>query len=106
MLYGVDVWYDSHVIDTVDRKHNNSTYTADGTHRSTYTLLQDTACSPTYTAVQTDVVVAIMMLVVVVIVASPAGIVASSSNRARQLYKNIYMLFLFPVKDGKRQCNI
>ena len=23
------------------------------------------------------------------------------SNRARQLYKNISMLFLFPVKDGK-----
>ena len=22
-------------------------------------------------------------------------------NRARQLYKNISMLFLFPVKDGK-----
>ena len=22
-------------------------------------------------------------------------------NRARQLYKNIYMLFLFPVKDSK-----
>ena len=22
-------------------------------------------------------------------------------NRARQLYKNIFMLFLFPVKDGK-----
>jgi len=24
-----------------------------------------------------------------------------SSNRARQLYKNFSMLFLFPVKDGK-----
>ena len=24
-----------------------------------------------------------------------------SGNRARQLYKNISMLFLFPVKDGK-----
>ena len=24
-----------------------------------------------------------------------------SCNRARQLYKNISMLFLFPVKDGK-----
>jgi len=23
------------------------------------------------------------------------------SNRVRQLYKNISMLFLFPVKDGK-----
>jgi len=23
------------------------------------------------------------------------------ANRARQLYKNISMLFLFPVKDGK-----
>ena len=29
-----------------------------------------------------------------------------SINRARQLYKHISMLFLFPVKDGKRQCNI
>ena len=32
-------------------------------------------------------------------------------NRARQLYNNISMLFLFPVKDGKlskldRHCNI
>ena len=25
----------------------------------------------------------------------------SAENRARQLYKNISMLFLFPVKDGK-----
>ena len=25
----------------------------------------------------------------------------ATSNRARQLYKNISMLFLFPVKDGK-----
>ena len=25
----------------------------------------------------------------------------STGNRARQLYKNISMLFLFPVKDGK-----
>ena len=25
----------------------------------------------------------------------------NSTNRARQLYKNISMLFLFPVKDGK-----
>ena len=24
-----------------------------------------------------------------------------NNNRARQLYKNISMLFLFPVKDGK-----
>ena len=24
-----------------------------------------------------------------------------NDNRARQLYKNISMLFLFPVKDGK-----
>ena len=24
-----------------------------------------------------------------------------SRNRARQIYKNISMLFLFPVKDGK-----
>ena len=24
-----------------------------------------------------------------------------TENRARQLYKNISMLFLFPVKDGK-----
>ena len=31
-----------------------------------------------------------------------------NNNRARQLYKNISMLFLFPVKDGKlsTQCNI
>ena len=27
--------------------------------------------------------------------------VRTDSNRARQLYKNISMLFLFPVKDGK-----
>ena len=25
----------------------------------------------------------------------------TQNNRARQLYKNISMLFLFPVKDGK-----
>jgi len=25
----------------------------------------------------------------------------NTSNRARQLYKNISVLFLFPVKDGK-----
>jgi len=27
--------------------------------------------------------------------------IVSHANRARQLYKNISMLFLFPVKDGK-----
>jgi len=26
---------------------------------------------------------------------------ATENNRARQLYKNVSMLFLFPVKDGK-----
>jgi len=27
--------------------------------------------------------------------------ISTPANRARQLYKNISMLFLFPVKDGK-----
>ena len=29
------------------------------------------------------------------------GVLRVGYNRARQFYKNISMLFLFPVKDGK-----
>jgi len=32
---------------------------------------------------------------------APIDSATPSGNRARQLYKNISMLFLFPVKDGK-----
>jgi len=31
---------------------------------------------------------------------------SARSNRARQLYKNISMLFLFPVKDGKLSAGV
>ena len=36
----------------------------------------------------------------------PMGVGCAVVYRARQLYKNISMLFLFPVKDGKLSAGV